>query len=499
MMRIGRWAGALLRTIGALSIMTAARAEPKLAWEVMTDGGAGAGADLAYGQAEALALDDGGNLLVGGTLADWSFAVTKLSAATGATLWQRTLPNASNFHYWNGVAALVARGGNVYAAGWTTIQDPKWEFTVVRLSGANGTPIWQRTFHNATNNSDAALALAADGAGNLFAAGELGSLTSQLDFTVVKLDAGSGNVSWSRSIAAGTGAGSLGGAHAVAVDAQGNPIAAGNLGVYPASDFTVVKLSGATGAELWQRRLPSSVHRGSGEAVMVDGAGNAIVSGTLDGAFTVIAFSAASGAELWRYQGPPTTTSVDHPSRATSVRRIRAGAVLVGGYGTKKYDPRAMIVELDEGSGAEKWKQQGPALTWGQSLTTPKGAVVASGGTHRIVVAAATENGRVAIFELDEQTGVELWRWKSDATGSRLPTAAVLRGRSLFVVGTAYPTAQPGQKLWATKLVIDEPCAASGKKGCGCAKCGAHERCVEGECRSDRPAKPGGPMHTDRR
>jgi outer membrane protein assembly factor BamB len=77
------------------------------------------------------------------------------------------------------------------------------------------------------------------------------------DFTVLKVDGDTGAQLWRQDIH-GTAAITQGsdGAHAVAVDAVGNVFAAGELtNRGTGADFIVVKFDEATGVELWRQTL----------------------------------------------------------------------------------------------------------------------------------------------------------------------------------------------------------------------------------------------------
>ena len=71
------------------------------------------------------------------------------------------------------------------------------------------------------------------------------------------------------------------GVHAIAVDAQGNPIALGRVGTDNDAVWAVTKLAAATGAIAWRRTRTEPNSRPL--AVAVDTAGNAVVTGSVPG------------------------------------------------------------------------------------------------------------------------------------------------------------------------------------------------------------------------
>jgi len=143
-----------------------------------------------------------------------------------------------------------------------------------------------------------------DAAGNVVAAGHTLS-PSTGDFTVAKLSGASGGEMW-RTLDAGL-------AKSVVVDGAGDVLAAGNTdGGSTGQDFLVVKMSGSNGSEVWRRQIDGSgcdfspCPQDDLNSVTRDAAGNAIAVGTLQTSgvaasdLTVIKFRGSDGAELWR-------------------------------------------------------------------------------------------------------------------------------------------------------------------------------------------------------
>jgi hypothetical protein len=144
----------------------------------------------------------------------------------------------------------VDAAGDVIAAGGTTnIGDTgvSSDFTVIKFDGTSGQQLWRQLTEGSYPNSyDAASAVVVDGAGNVVAAGTTQNLNAASDFTVVKLDGATGANLW-REVVIGNADG-WDSANAVAVDAAGNVVAAGYTGdrfsISVGYDFTVVKFTG---------------------------------------------------------------------------------------------------------------------------------------------------------------------------------------------------------------------------------------------------------------
>src|SRR5262249_59149193 len=91
---------------------------------------------------------------------------------------------------------------------------------------------------------------------DVVAAGAVTERGRSRDFAVVKLDGATGAPRWRYTLDGG--ARSLDRAFAVALDRNADVLAAGYTRPHPGSidsDFTVVKLTGATGDVVWDRRL----------------------------------------------------------------------------------------------------------------------------------------------------------------------------------------------------------------------------------------------------
>ena len=94
------------------------------------------------GEAQAVALDAGSDLIVTGALRDHAdlrtgFGVAKLSAADGSESWRTVLAGAAAPDGERGLALANGLGGTVIAAGWTGMTASR-QLTVVTLDAATG-------------------------------------------------------------------------------------------------------------------------------------------------------------------------------------------------------------------------------------------------------------------------------------------------------------------------------------------------------------------------
>jgi uncharacterized delta-60 repeat protein len=348
-------------------------------------------------QARAVKVDGMGSVVVAGRMrstdTDDDFTVVKLDGVSGGELWRAvingSLPNSSDVAF----AVAVDAAGDVVAAGFTqnTGTDPA-DFTVVKLSGADGTELWRQVINGSANFFDQAFAVTVDGAGNVIAAGSIQNTGIFDDFTVVKLSGADGTELW-RQVINGTG-NVTDRVLAVAVDAAGNVVAAGftqNAGT--GQDFTVVKFDGESGAELWRQEINGTAANSldQARAITVDGMGNVMAAGRTRNAgttddLTVVKFDGESGAELWRQviSGSADVSTDD----ALAVAVDAAGNVVAAGHtenaGT---DDDFTVVKFDGESGAELWRQEinGTANEFDQAraiTVDAEGNVVAAGRTE---------------------------------------------------------------------------------------------------------------------
>jgi hypothetical protein len=129
----------------------------------------------------------------------------------------------------------------------------------------------------ATRSNDAARAIAVDAGGHVVIAGVTQNSGIPQDFTVLKVDGSRGVELW-RKVIHGTASSTQGsdGANAVAVDAAGNVFAAGVVtNADTGADFIVVKFDEATGAELWRQTINGTANGfDAANTVAVDAAGD---------------------------------------------------------------------------------------------------------------------------------------------------------------------------------------------------------------------------------
>jgi uncharacterized delta-60 repeat protein len=302
----------------------------------------------------ALAVDGGSNLILAGATkvtsnagGGYDFVVVKLPAAGGTELWRYTLDGTASGSKDAARAVAVDHNGDVIAVGKTENTGSGGDFTIVKLAAASGSPLWGPVELNTAgvNGFDLAVAVALDADGNALAAGSMQTSAApiRVDFTVVKLAAASGAVLWQRADIHGTGASNL--AEAVAVDGSGNAIAAGFTAA-ATLDLTVVKLAAANGADVWAQPFKfAGPGEDEGAALALDSVGNVVVAGaTENGAagmdFLVAKLAGATGTLLWPQVVKRGGTGVDSfDDHADAVTLDASGNVYVAGSSVSNTEP----------------------------------------------------------------------------------------------------------------------------------------------------------------
>jgi outer membrane protein assembly factor BamB len=231
------------------------------------------------------------------------FLAARLSGADGSILWRVALdgdPTAPDYDSANALALDPA--GNPIVAGSFQTTAGGADFAVVKLDAATGGEIWRRTIDGPVSGPDFAREVGVDPAGDVIAAGQVfGAFPTLASWLIVKLDGTSGAVVWSRTIDGGDPIDTLG----LAIDPMGNVAVAGFM-TNPTTDtdFTVVKLSGSTGADLWPPYVvPNITSLGFETAwdVTTDAAGDVYATGAIGGDGHVVRLAAADGSVVWSH------------------------------------------------------------------------------------------------------------------------------------------------------------------------------------------------------
>jgi len=226
----------------------------------------------------------------------------------------------------NGDILAVGRSNGVAVDQWGRyVYDPP-HMIIVKLSFADGSILWQKVLSEISQG----LSVAVDAAGDVVATGYIEQVeeAGNKDFAVVKLSGSDGGELWRFVVDGGGGNDTAG---PVAVDPAGDIVVGGVIDLGPFEPslilpsghglFSVFKIAGADGAEIWRTQVVNDVEqaaessftpgvRGQANALSIDTAGKVVVAGTLNATwlssgafqarhFVVVKMDASDGAVEW--------------------------------------------------------------------------------------------------------------------------------------------------------------------------------------------------------
>lgn len=298
---------------------------------------------------EAMTLDASGNACIVGTLYEDGLTdlfIVKYSAA-GAEQWAHRVSPGTHAR----PTSVAADGaGNIYVAGESGDAQGSADYVLLKYS-ADGYLLWTRTWSSPGSYRDAALAIALDGAGNIHVTGDsFHGDEFAWHAATLKYDP-DGNLLWSATYPTRTSA--YDATRALAVDTAGNVYVGSTAGTN-GGDFLALKYS-ASGSLLWAATYDGGV---SGTDVLndleVDTEGNVVVVGTSPGAdldIVTVKFN-SSGVRQWvsRYNGP-----VNFGDSAAGLAVDNLGHVLVGGVSNGGATQNDYVAIQYDSNGNQQW------------------------------------------------------------------------------------------------------------------------------------------------
>ena len=286
-----------------------------LLWSTRFDGGGGR---RRRDYAADVAVDATGNVYVTGTTdpggigpSDYGEVVTVKYSPTGQPLWTTFFPAFSNnFH--QAVAIALDRAGEVLVSGFDRASVG---YLTYKYAGASGRQLWQ-----SRTEGPFPAALAVDAAGDAYVTGRGRGTDGSADYTTVKYAGTSGQPLWQAHYEGPDQA--LDQATALVLDGAGNVVVTGTSN----ADYVTLKYAGGSGQPLWQARYPGN-GTAQGSSLTTDAAGNVYVTGSSSTEAATVKY-APNGQQLWeaRYAGLSPTRS-----GAVGVALDAAGHVYVAG------------------------------------------------------------------------------------------------------------------------------------------------------------------------
>ena len=236
--------------------------------------GPGNSFDVAY----SIALDDLGNVYVTGyskgSGTDDDYATIKYNES-GVQQWVvRYNGTGDSSDYAEALA--VDDSGNVYVTGWSSGSGTDHDFTTIKYN-SSGVQQWVERYNGHGNSGDVPSSLVVDGSGNVYVTGySLGSGTDQ-DFATIKYNL-SGVQQW---VARYNGPGNSDDwPRSIAVDVSGNVFVTGSsFGSGTNSDYATLKYN-SSGVQQWVARYNGPGNwSDESKSISLDGSGNVYVTG----------------------------------------------------------------------------------------------------------------------------------------------------------------------------------------------------------------------------
>jgi uncharacterized delta-60 repeat protein len=239
--------------------------------------------------------------------------------------------------------------GNIYITGESLAKEADnydcYDFVTIKYD-PNGNQLWMSRYDEPdTGSSGTVRALAIDGFGNVYVAGDR-CKNGNYDYTTVKYDS-IGNQLWADSYN-GTGNGPDF-VRALAVDDLGNVYVTGySEGSGTFRDYATIKYD-PNGNQLWVSRYTNSAYD-EAYAIVVDGSGNVYVTGESAYDYATIKYD-TNGSQLWvaRYSGPGYNTDC-----ASSLFVDNLGNTYVTGYSSNGSNSDYATVKYDM-NGNQLW------------------------------------------------------------------------------------------------------------------------------------------------
>jgi outer membrane protein assembly factor BamB len=390
-------------------------APPARAWQAYVDE-----VLSSNGQAREIGVDPEGNVLAVGFVRE--FTAAKLALDSGAELWRATITGSGTVPGQpRGVAA--ASNGDAIVAGSVSNAGTAEDFFVARLAAHDGSERWRTALNGSAGTGEEAFDVAVDGSGDVIAAGRLDNVATHWDFAVAKLAGDDGEVRWRYEL---DGAAHLSEeARVAAVDSAGDVVAAGFVRDGPlGSAMAIVKLSGASGSELWRSLLgggDEGVSQALALAIAPDGdviVGGHLAQGATLGDFAVLKLDGDDGATLWSRVLDGGASGEDE---AASIALGAGGEIYAAGRLTGSARGADLaIVALDGSSGAPLWTYR---LDGGvNGFDEARDVSIGAGGDPvavGVVEGRASKRDLVAV-RVDRASGSELWRQVVDGSADDL-------------------------------------------------------------------------------
>ena len=287
----------------------------------------------------AMALDASGNIYLTGSIVKGSFEYDYLTVkfnASGVALWSTTYNGTANgVDIANDIA--VDASGNVFVTGLSagqvvkrTVVQTGYDYVTIKYNSV-GAQLWVQRY-NYTSGNDEAKSIALDNVGDVYVTGSSYAGTNNLDCATIKYT-NAGLVQWVQRYAGAAGRHDAG--NAIAIDGSGNALVGGySYNASGTGDVLALNLN-TGGALLWVGIYDAgSGAHDIGKAMSMDAFGNIYIAaesnipGVTNSDFITVKYT-SSGVREWaaRYDGGGGVT--DYP---TAIVAVTPNSGPVGGF-----------------------------------------------------------------------------------------------------------------------------------------------------------------------
>ena len=318
-----------------------------------------------FDAAQAIAVDNSGNVYVTGRSSDPDFSIhyaTVKYNSGGQEQWVARYYGPINYQD-APTAIAIDNSGNVYVTGYSFGSANNYDFATIKYS-SQGKEQWVARYNGPNNGDDGAEGIAVDGSGNVYVTGMSRNANGFSDYVTIKYSS-SGQELWVARYYSRPG-NYADDPSAIAIDGSGNAYVTGASVFDPMAsyDYGTLKYNSA-GHQEWVARYNGAGNRDDyAVAIAVDNSGNVYVTGSSWGSGTDYDYATvkytSAGQQEWvaRYNGPQ-----NGPDYPTAIASDNSGNVYVTGestgldtgfdYATVKYNS----------AGQEQWvvRYDGPA------------------------------------------------------------------------------------------------------------------------------------------